>query len=347
MRVGILTFHMGPNYGGFLQAVSLQHGLKALGAEVEFVNVTNAALRRSHAFKPWVFRRPETFAAYWRKRNVFRRSIAELQQTRHFPQSSEISELNYDVIVVGSDVVWNFEDPCYGRDPIYAGVLPKSNRATLISYAPSIGNMDSEFHIPAQYIEGLRSFKAHAVRDDRTKDWLYRNTGRRAEIVVDPTWLPDCPGLAEPVRDIGKGDMIIYGQFAGLEALSIKAAADKRGLRTVSTGFYNRWCEVNRLDLRPLAWVTAVRQADAVVTGAFHGTMFAIRERKPFALVGSAANLRKAVYWLDELDLRAHLCERSEDIDATLDSYINWGEISARIAAAAIDSHRYLKESLS
>ena len=38
MKIGILTFHRGNNYGGILQCYALQQVLKSLGHSVEIVN---------------------------------------------------------------------------------------------------------------------------------------------------------------------------------------------------------------------------------------------------------------------------------------------------------------------
>ena len=38
MKIGILTFHFGNNYGGLLQCYALQEVLKRAGYEVEIIN---------------------------------------------------------------------------------------------------------------------------------------------------------------------------------------------------------------------------------------------------------------------------------------------------------------------
>lgn len=79
---------------------------------------------------------------------------------------SDINALDYDLIIVGSDEVWNFNDIAYS--PIKFGY---GLECPHISYAASVGgSLASDDNIPAEVRIGIKNFGRISVRDEKTEE---------------------------------------------------------------------------------------------------------------------------------------------------------------------------------
>lgn len=347
MKIGTLTFHAGPNHGGFLQAFSLVHFLRSRGHDAEVINYKNKTLADTEAFKPWVYRRPHSLWHNFLKRRAMRRDRPLLPCSPAVSSTEDIDFEGYDAIIVGSDVVWNFESTGFGRDPVYAGVFPRPFTGKLISYAPSIGGMDVNFNPGDSIRDALKRFTNLSSRDEPTRRWLMNFADANSEIVVDPTWLSGCSALSSPCTGITEQDIVVYSYHMTPDMrMEIMRFARSKGMRTVATGYQHRWCDTNRLDLSPTQWVAAIRGAGLVVTGTLHGTLFAIRERKPFVVISEARMLAKTVYWLKKLELLERLSLRSDQFSALANEPVNWQRASETYAESVASSEQFLDSSL-
>jgi hypothetical protein len=347
MRIGILTFHAGPNHGAFLQAASLLACLKHLGHQAEVIDYASPSLRTDEQFRPWIYRRPSRLLFDVRKRLTFRADRKALASSRHFRSYAEIDTRNYDAIVVGSDVVWNFELARLGRDPVYAGVFSEAFHGKRIAYAPSIGRMDPAFLPPDTMLRGLRRFDHLSVRDEASRQWLRDVCHLEAELVVDPTWLPPARGLGQPCRRISRSDMLIYApRVEPRVASSIAAYAKAKNLRTIAIGYHHPWCDTQSPDIGPLAWPSASRQAACIVSATFHGTLFAIRENTPFICLATEDMFSKTSHWLRHLGLMGRFWDPSQDLWTKLDQRIDWDSTNACIEDHAWRSLDWLAAAL-
>ena len=347
MKVGILTFHAGPNHGALLQAAGLLASLKQLGHQAEIVDYTNPTLKADERFRPWLYRRPARLLFDLRKRLAFRADRQRLAYSKPYRAYAEIDMRSYDAVVVGSDVVWNFETRRLGRDPVYAGVFPGPFHGKRIAYAPSIGRMDPALIPPDTMIRGLRRFDHLSVRDEASRQWLRDVCQLEAELVVDPTWLPPARELAKPCRGINPSDMLIYApRVEPTVATSIAAYAKTRNLRTTAIGYHHPWCDKQRPDIGPLAWPSACRQAACIVSATFHGTLFAIRENTPFICLATEDMLSKTSHWLRHLGLLDRFWDPSQRLETILDKEIAWDFVNVTIGNHAERSVRWLAAAL-
>ena len=98
MKAGILTFHNAHNYGAALQVLASQTWLTRKGYDCEVINYRISKIDRSYdATSAKRKQRFEDFMKKHLKLSPLYKSLAELQQ----------ADLPYDVIVAGSDQIWN------------------------------------------------------------------------------------------------------------------------------------------------------------------------------------------------------------------------------------------------
>jgi len=140
MRIGILTYHRSYNYGAFLQCYSLKERLKAdfPSCDIEVIDYVHKSVRDNY-LKIAQSYDDEQVNAYIGKRNSnFDESISYLDLSPesfvddNFECTLDYINSRYDVVIVGSDAVWNWRSR--GFPNIY---LLKGYKGHKLSYAAS------------------------------------------------------------------------------------------------------------------------------------------------------------------------------------------------------------------
>src|SRR4051794_36000382 len=204
MKIGVLTFHRCINYGSYWQARCLLEGLLALGHDAELLDHDSPEVRWAEwrcALQPQLPRRTarSDYPRYAAKTRRFLSAFDALPQSRRFPLDRPEDSARYDVVLVGSDEVWNFRHPWYGSKPIFFGAGLNAER--LASYAASFGNHDARDGIHPEWAERLRGFAAISVRDENSRQLVRAGLDRESEMVLDPCLqFPPPAARAQPDR---------------------------------------------------------------------------------------------------------------------------------------------------
>ncbi|WP_220292781.1 polysaccharide pyruvyl transferase family protein [Microbacterium trichothecenolyticum] len=308
------------NYGGILQAYSLQKALESLGyvAAVDVSERLPAQVAMKKALMRGVsrlVRRPVGFDEKMRQLNWNINSFVEtkMRTVRLFVLNAwlpprRLSRLS--AVVVGSDQVWR---PQYGDVNSYLlDFVPANSRVRRIAYAASFGT-DKAPRMGARSADFVRRFDAVSVREETGVDIARDLWGVEASRMPDPTFLVD-PAMLAALGGPPRVDDSVGGAFAYVldESPSMKALlaslpeAMGTGLVTLavptvggSRGF----------ELRPKVedWVRSIRDADAVITDSFHGTVFALLFKKQFVAVG---NVERGMSRFEALLARFGLTQR-------------------------------------
>ena len=197
MKIGILTFHSQLNYGGVLQAYAMQMALQEMGHDAvvidRWLDEHNGLLFGSflNNWKGWIgtliqgFAGMGTFGRLFRHWHTIRFARQKLNLTPyHFYEWKDApKELGVDVILVGSDQVWNGN---YGRPRPY--LLEGAPSVPAIAYAASFGMRTLPEELIPAYRDGFQRFKAISVREAEGIG-LVESQGATATHVVDPTLL--------------------------------------------------------------------------------------------------------------------------------------------------------------
>lgn len=298
MKIAILTFQFGCNYGGLLQCYALQQVLGKMGHQVEVLDYYPCGEKSFSFLRGWGLRSGKfrqqaklRFRAGRMKRNCQRFKERYLKLS---PKCDDLKGLaaqaaRYDAVIVGSDQVWNriyHDGPAYflGWEPGYQG--------RRISYAASCGSTDQPAAGREQVADWLGRFHGLSVRDQVTFDMAQASCGRSAEIVADPTLLHDFAGVALPeVPSRGSyifmytlGDEIEGGhqgvianirqRHGNLPVLQVIPTAHKHGVYPAA--------EHQVYDAGPDQWLALLAGAAFVYTDSFHAAIFAMKQRKPF-----------------------------------------------------------------
>jgi hypothetical protein len=311
--IGILTFHNGPNYGAFMQAWHLREAVRNLGEEAYIINylhpdhvahnTQSSPIRSLSSLKSWF---------HWRAKRAPFRGIADALCREPFTSNAaEVPWNQYRGILVGSDVVLDFQNPDFGRDPAYFGSLPGQGDTPFAAYAASCGKADADAELPA-FVDGLRRFTSLGVRDRTTHRLVMRATGRDATLVVDPTWLGDDPPPQRKQRP-GKPYVVVYGASVGnVLGPVLSTYCKKHGFLLVSAAARCPWADITLRSLHPFDWVDLIRGAEACVISGLHGTLYSIKYNKPFILVNNESTNQKVRLALERTGQGFRLLERAQ-----------------------------------
>jgi hypothetical protein len=231
------------------------------------------------------------FAAYASKIRKFHQRFAELPLSLAVPLDAPSRMESFDLVVVGSDEVWNLRHPWYAGCSVFFG--DGLNTERVVSYAASFGNYDAAEQLDGHWAAKLSRFDAIAVRDDNSRRLVREAVGVDPAVVLDPCLQFDdiCRGTPDPAR----GDhVLVYGHtFPEWFSRSVRSWADRRSVRLVSLGYRNDWAHLQQLDAGPDAFAQAMADARAVITNFFHGCVFALVNDKPFVATPSAYRANK------------------------------------------------------
>ena len=363
MKAGLVTFYHIHHYGALLQAAATERAVESLGGACEiidyYVNQNNDLFRKPTGVGS-AAADVHTALHYKALRDRYQRferfSKDHLRISGHRFESLEelrSAELPYDLILSGSDQIWNPKIFPDGRfDPVFFGAFSTRRK---IAYAPSFGVP----HIPEGMEEELRSylesFSHISVRERQGREIVKEITGKDVPVVLDPTLLltaEQWSAMAVP-PDRSGGYILCYCiSKPGALAPYIQRLAEETGLPVVQL------CGIRQkvhpkaacvLDAGPSEFLGLFQNASYVCTNSFHGTVFSVQFQKPFftAVAPSELAAPESSRTFSILS-RLGLTERIIGTGATagLDATIDWADVDRRLRAARQSSLDYLRAAL-
>jgi len=343
--IGVLTFHRCINYGSYWQARCLTEGLRRRGQEAVLLDHQSNTINWQEwrcALRPvwghWGER--EDRQVYAEKARKFFAAFETLPLSRPFALENPEEADPVELVLVGSDEVWNLRHPWYGGKGLFYGEgLRTGQRA---SYAASFGNQSAG--LDAHWADKLAKFDDISVRDANGHRIITEALGVDPALVLDPVL--QFPQIIEyPQADERAPYVALYGHgFPEWFQTRVRAWAEDNNRRIVSIGYRNWWADENWIEAGPDEFAAFIAGADAVVTNFFHGCVFALVNGKPFATTPSDYRFNKV------RDLTAALgAERHMVSEQTADEIFNAAlstppspTVEARIAALRAQGDAFL-----
>lgn len=315
MRIGIVTVQDSNNFGSFLQAYALQHVLKELSHEPYFIRTRSKKYIQNIFYKNKPSRYDLLHLPKFILDNYNGQKKYQLFQKEQecFKVIDEYSNDNFDLIILGSDEIWNVETLVF-RNSIFYG----KDMDPVMAYAVSIGNStnDEMKCIPTDYFYRIHPILA---RDRHTSEFL-KSISIDAPVVCDPTLLVDKSIFYRPYNHPllnNQSFLLIYTYGLDEEIIDyLKKFAYENNLFIYSTCFKFEWCD-GYFDCAALDFSEILRQASYVFTSTFHGTIFSILNHKQFI---SLPQSRKTSDLLQELKISNRLINKD-----------NYAEISQKL----------------
>jgi coenzyme F420-reducing hydrogenase beta subunit len=365
LKTGLVTFYHIHHYGALLQAAATERAVEALGSGCEiidyFVNQDNRLFRKptglgSAAADAHTALHYQALKTRYQRFEQFSRDHLRVSSHR-FESLTELSraELPYDVILSGSDQIWNptiFPDKRF--DPVFFGAFSQRRK---IAYAPSFGVPRIPDGMEGQLKGYLAGFSHLSVREKQGQEILRAITGQEAPVVLDPTLLLTKEQWAAMVRrpeGYPTGNYILCYCISKPGALApyIRQLSETTGLPVVQL------CGVRQkvhpqarcvLDAGPAEFLALFQNAAYVCTNSFHGTVFSVQFQKTFFTAVSPSELAapetsRTFSLLTRLGLADRIIGRGDS--AELDTEIDWASVEGRLHSQRQTSLDYLRAAL-
>lgn len=285
--------------------------------------------------------------------------------SRYFPDLGITREadhdLRLDLQVIGSDEVFNcVQDNTnvgYSRDLFGHG----SPARQVISYAASFGNTTLEkidaFGIRDDLEADLSRFAAISVRDANSSRIIEALTGRVPSINVDPVLAYEFMAREGRIPQERQHDgryIIVYGYGGRLghdENELIRAYARRAGVEILCFGGVQECCD-RFVDCNPFELLAYFRDAEAIITDTFHGTIFSIINERPFGTIirrsvgHGYGNEEKLGYLLDLFGLASQRLDDLGQLEETLGNAVDHAAVRKTLDKERTRSLDYLRTTI-
>lgn len=304
MKIGIITLSASDNCGSLLQTFALKNALKKYG-DVEVINFTSKESRAIYdatkykGIKKIFYRKKSNLLKKESKDYIlFRRDYIGIKGKEYFPKElSKISE-KYDVVVTGSDQVWNVKMGDF-NEAFFLGWTHSKK----VAYAPSLGGRHLNVSDNFDRIKGwLNDFSYISVREEIGKKCLEEVTGKNIPKVLDPTLIVE-EGLWNEIVDqpLIKGDYIFYYSWAYCDDATSKIVSDAGEKMSMPVYVidarkwverdYQKWNFNLFESTGPHIFLNLMKYAKICYVESFHGMVFAYIFRKNYWLLDTHRDL--------------------------------------------------------
>lgn len=336
-KVGIVSCYFKDNYGSMLQAYATKKVLDNNNIPNETIDIGSNKDFKKGKLKYYVTqifnfsfiktkfgmikfkidklinkKLKKNVAIRTRKYQEFRQEFNMSVATSTYKELSDLAEMNYSAVIVGSDQLWlpvNVVADYYTLNWV-------PDNINKISYATSFGVST----IPPKYNELYKKFLSRidhlSVREDAGVKLVSKIASRDAELVCDPTLLltrNEWSEIATSGRIIEEKYILCYFLGENIEHRKFaERLRDATGYKIVSLNhadeyvkYSDKFADIIPYDIGPKEWLNLVKNAEYICTDSFHGTMFSLIFNKIF------------------FDFRRHSGKNKNSTNSRIDSILN------------------------
>lgn len=372
MKVGNLTLPLWYNYGGIIQAYSLQRALKSLGHETVLLDYHHPIPSPIRLIRNRIARATKHILRKSKNATVYpdyHQRIVISKHTREFIgkeidvtskmlfSSEDLKKAgnDLDVFVVGSDQIWR---PSY--TPNIRNYFLEFTDKPKIAYGGSFGTDAWQFS--EKQLTACKplanKFKAVSVREKSAISICKSKFGVNAIQVLDPAMLlakDDYVSLCKKYpKPAFEGNLFSYILDDSPKNREITRAVS-RELGLIPFGvmpkpFDDQFCKDEEAYIFPplTQWLMAFNRADFIVADSFHGCVFAIIFNKPFLAIGNRERgLARFSSLLEMFNLSSRLIFSLDDLSGGLVSEeIDWQSVNEILAKNKTLSLEFLEVNL-
>lgn len=334
MKIGITTFQRADNYGALLQCYALFRCVEKIdeNVRVEVIDYRNSYVERRYVGLPnfrlnvfgWLksfYNRKKNYKTIMKKHEAFEKLRNHITFSKSYVyREIKKNGLEYDMIIAGSDQVWN-PGITNGYDSIYYLDFP--GKFYRCAYAVSLGNSELPFFRTSRFIKSVNRFQKISLREKQAAGAISELVGKEIECCVDPTLLLDRDEWQELVKKnppiLTQPYLLLYHLDNNPELIKIaKFIAKEQNLQIVSCN--EKAGEDNDIiwldDIGPLEFLKLIKDAQMVVTSSFHATVFSIIFEKELYLTCHPTTGER-------IRSLAEMCGVSQRICASFDEFLS------------------------
>lgn len=366
-KIAIYTLPGNFNYGNRLQNYALQQTLINLGFETETIEVISnrhiEKIQKIIRHLKRVITHPSTFPEYFAVREYGKdyHEMSKIKSPYLLPFSSKfiktvkyeknfLKEINnkYDFFITGSDQVWNMTST--GSDIAFLQFAAPEKR---ISYAASFGKSNISKADQTFFRNKINGMRHISVREDAGKRIVENLTDKKAEIHLDPTMLlskEEWQNMVNESKDrllYEKPYILVYALRGITESMEYKlkelAKECNYEIKYIMGDFVEEGTDIVTVP----QFVSAINEAELVVTDSFHGTVFSILMHTSFlVLQRSSGNMNSRIDTLLQKFNFENNVENSNKTLIEIKDYTDFSDVEKIRQAEKLKSIEYLKGAL-
>lgn len=295
MKTGIITFHRAHNYGAVLQCYALATTLKNLGHDVEVIDYLPTQFKIEYSIYPFrhlsLIRKITQLVKLLpvldikiKRSKGFNSFISTLPLSKKSFDETNARFDNYDVIVFGSDQIWN---PVLtnNKDNVYCGNFPKLGKR-FVSYAASTNPklLQKEYQ---EYFEGIIDrFDNISTRESSLTNYLNGLSNNVSQVVLDPVLLLTKDQWKKiAIKPQEEKYLLVYTVPQHPQIIQVaNQLAKEKNLQVIEIrpNIHNIRKKNYLQTVSPTEFLGYIMYADYVLTTSFHGTALSVVFEKQF-----------------------------------------------------------------
>lgn len=359
-KVGILSMQKVDNYGSILQAYALKSLIEQIGGDCHFIDIKygkqlyeqktsthkNSLLRRIKTEKDLII--SKRFIKAHKEAFLLKKLLKKFPQYREVLELEKIHSGKFDLVVIGSDEVFNCCQICpWGYTLQLFGSDINSN--LIVSYAASFGHTTladlKQNKIDIEIGLSMRNFNSISVRDDNSYCIVNELVGIPPKIHLDPVLIYDFSTIIKN-SSVNESNYILVYSYPGritdqAEIDYIRSMAKKHKKEIVCLYGYYSWADKYVIPESIFDVIKYFDMADFVITDTFHGSIFSIITHSQFLTLVRPKNFRKITYLLNFLGLSDYIVTDINNTSSVPKS-INYESVDKIIVNEREKSIKYL-----
>jgi len=368
--IGTITLHHNANYGANLQAYALVKSISTLtDEEVRLVEYRNERIRNLYRFAPFdvtdkgvrlgkpackrfvkmLLNRKGTVV---RDRKFLKFRKAYIPMTPTVTNGEEIKALNCSHLFVGSDQIWNDWITADQKNCVFFGNV-KSANTVVASYAASLGNQSFAESEDKAVSAHINKFDFLSVREKQLANLVADRYKGDVEVVCDPVFLLEKREWESVCLPPEEKEPYIFVYFLERNPKLYRLAekvSQQLGvkLRVYSDGKKLSWQAGEYAQTAdPVEFISAIRNAQFVITNSFHGTVFSLLFHKKFLTVPDTKRGIRMVELLKKCALEDRLCYDAGECElCLLEQEIDYSAVDELIASQREYARDYIRRVL-
>lgn len=359
--IGIITFHQALNYGAALQAYALKAVCDEIGYEVHIIDYDYCGIEEKVApFAKYLTSKDKKLAFPALVRGLLgyrgdkKREKAFWDfRTHYFSESpkcispNDINKLGYDILIGGSDQIWNRGITKHRYDPVF--FMNFDTTAHKIIYAASSEDVPFHGEKEEKFIDELKNIQGIiSIREKKLADYVETLTGEHYPVVLDPTLLAgrDIMDSIEMPEPPSKPYILLYQIDSNPESnISIKTLEERFGCNVYNMSVPRIGDHYGRKgDVGPEEFLSILKGAEFLVTNSFHGVAISLLYEKQFYVYENKGVMSRIDGLLDQLDLKNRKVRMVTDI--LQEKQIDYGKVNLILDKLRKESKEFLIQAL-
>ena len=305
-KIGVLTFHKSINYGSVLQTWALCKVLKdyetyVIDYQPDNYNEIYGIFTLNKGIKYNLNRILNLYAIKNQINKFAEFRSNNLNCTKHYSSNSLKEEdlNNFDVIVTGSDQIWNV----HAEDADDVFFLPYDVKGKKIAYACSVNNTNfSESRCDENLKNYILDYDFISIRENSgaNKVKKFINNKKNIYTMLDPTLLNE-KELYEEItseRIVKEPYIFLYNVWSGFTAIeAAKKISNITGLPVYTAMMDSSIKQIYKIEKEgikvetrhtsPEDFLSLIKYSEMIITESFHGTAFSLIFEKQFVCINS------------------------------------------------------------